>query len=183
MAILINYMEELMVKVSIVIPVYNAEKYIDRCVDCLLNQTLKDIEVIFVDDGSTDNSGLLLEQWCNKVPDIFQVIHSDRDRGPGGARNLGIAKATGSYIGFMDCDDIIDRTMYEKLYNKAAEAGYDMVDCAYYNELSDESALAIGDNITGKLDDAKRSDIIAGVGYAVTTVSYTHLTLPTNREV
>lgn len=82
MAILINYMEELMVKVSIVIPVYNAEKYIDRCVDCLLNQTLKDIEVIFVDDGSTDNSGLLLEQWCNKVPDIFQVIHSDRDRGP-----------------------------------------------------------------------------------------------------
>ena len=64
MAILINYMEELMVKVSIVIPVYNAEKYIDRCVDCLLNQTLKDIEVIFVDDGSTDNSGLLLEQWC-----------------------------------------------------------------------------------------------------------------------
>ena len=57
MAILINYMEELMVKVSIVIPVYNAEKYIDRCVDCLLNQTLKDIEVIFVDDGSTDNSG------------------------------------------------------------------------------------------------------------------------------
>lgn len=75
MAILINYMEELMVKVSIVIPVYNAEKYIDRCVDCLLNQTLKDIEVIFVDDGSTDNSGLLLEQWCNKVPDIFQVIH------------------------------------------------------------------------------------------------------------
>lgn len=61
MAILINYMEELMVKVSIVIPVYNAEKYIDRCVDCLLNQTLKDIEVIFVDDGSTDNSGLLLE--------------------------------------------------------------------------------------------------------------------------
>lgn len=103
MAILINYMEELMVKVSIVIPVYNAEKYIDRCVDCLLNQTLKDIEVIFVDDGSTDNSGLLLEQWCNKVPDIFQVIHSDRDRGPGGARNLGIAKATGSYIGFMDC--------------------------------------------------------------------------------
>ena len=170
MAILINYMEELMVKVSIVIPVYNAEKYIDRCVDCLLNQTLKDIEVIFVDDGSTDNSGLLLEQWCNKVPDIFQVIHSDRDRGPGGARNLGIAKATGSYIGFMDCDDIIDRTMYEKLYNKAAEAGYDMVDCAYYNELSDESALAIGDNITGKLDDAKRSDIIAGVGYAVTKI-------------
>ena len=83
MAILINYMEELMVKVSIVIPVYNAEKYIDRCVDCLLNQTLKDIEVIFVDDGSTDNSGLLLEQWCNKVPDIFQVIHSDRDRGTG----------------------------------------------------------------------------------------------------
>ena len=76
MAILINYMEELMVKVSIVIPVYNAEKYIDRCVDCLLNQTLKDIEVIFVDDGSTDNSGLLLEQWCNKVPDIFQVIHN-----------------------------------------------------------------------------------------------------------
>ena len=65
MAILINYMEELMVKVSIVIPVYNAEKYIDRCVDCLLNQTLKDIEVIFVDDGSTDNSGLLLVQWCN----------------------------------------------------------------------------------------------------------------------
>ena len=65
MAILIIYMEELIVKVSIVIPVFNAEMYIDRCVDCLLNQTLKDIEVIFVDDGSTDISGLLLEQLCN----------------------------------------------------------------------------------------------------------------------
>lgn len=94
-----------MVSVSVVVPVYNAENYIERCVECLLNQTLKDLEVIFIDDGSTDNSGRLLDEWCNKAPDIFKVIHSDRDRGPGGARNLGIIEATGQYIGFMDCDD------------------------------------------------------------------------------
>lgn len=70
-----------MVSVSVVVPVYNAENYIERCVECLLNQTLKDLEVIFIDDGSTDNSGRLLDEWCNKAPDIFKVIHSDRDRG------------------------------------------------------------------------------------------------------
>lgn len=72
-----------MVSVSVVVPVYNAENYIERCVECLLNQTLKDLEVIFIDDGSTDNSGRLLDEWCNKAPDIFKVIHSDRDRRTG----------------------------------------------------------------------------------------------------
>ena len=135
-----------MVSVSVVVPVYNAENYIERCVECLLNQTLKDLEVIFIDDGSTDNSGRLLDEWCNKAPDIFKVIHSDRDRGPGGARNLGIIEATGQYIGFMDCDDIIDSTMYEKLYKKAIDNDYDVVDCAYYEELSGNKALAINDD-------------------------------------
>lgn len=159
-----------MVSVSVVVPVYNEENYIERCVECLLNQTLKDLEVIFIDDGSTDNSGRLLDEWCNKAPDIFKVIHSDRDRGPGGARNLGIIEATGQYIGFMDCDDIIDSTMYEKLYKKAIDNDYDVVDCAYYEELSGNKALAINDDVIGDLDDAKRSEIIAGVGYAVTKI-------------
>ena len=80
-----------MVKVSIVIPVYNAEKYIDRCVDCLLNQTLKDIEVIFVDDGSTDDSLSTLKSYTSD-DSRFKIIKQE-NRGPGLARNVGLENA------------------------------------------------------------------------------------------
>ena len=161
--------------ISVIVPVYNAMKYIDRCVECLKIQTLENIEVIFVDDGSTDDSGTMLDVWCDKLGDRFRVIHSEYDIGPGGARNLGIESASGKYIGFMDCDDVIEADMYEKLYDVAVKEGCDIVDCGYYQESSETASLAITDELTGKIDDMKRNRMITGVGYAVTKIFRTDI--------
>ncbi len=161
--------------VSVIVPVYNAENYIDRCVECLVNQTLENIEIIFVDDESMDNSGTILDTWCDKLGNRFKVIHSACNIGPGGARNLGMAVAKGQYIGFMDCDDVIEDDMYEKLYSVAVEGGFDVVDCAYYEELSGNISLAITDELTGKTDIKKRNRMIAGVGYVVTKIIRTDI--------
>lgn len=152
------------------VPVYNAEQYIDRCMECLLGQTLKEIEIIAVDDKSTDRSKSILESWMGKYPDTIKVICSDVNRGPGGARNLGITSAAGEYIGFMDCDDVIDKTMYEKLFRKAKSDDCDIVDCAYYEELSDTKVLSFKDEVTGELDSDKKNKIVTEVGYAVTKI-------------
>lgn len=159
-----------MKKVSVVVPVYNAEQYIDRCMECLICQTLKDIEIIAVNDKSTDESGNILEKWKKKYSDTIKVIHSDVNRGPGGARNLGIASAGGKYIGFMDCDDIIENTMYEKLFSKAETDNCDIVDCGYYEELSDTKVLSYRDDVIGELNSDKKNMIITEVGYAVTKI-------------
>lgn len=159
-----------MVKVSVVIPVYNAQQYIERCMRCLLNQTLKEIEFIFVDDCSIDCSLTMLNQWQAKYPDVVRVLSAPANKGPGSARNLGIEQASGEYIGFMDVDDVIDETMYEKLYHEAAATDSDIVDCAYYEEISNQSVLAFTDDVTGLLDAAKISEIITGVGYAVSKI-------------
>lgn len=159
-----------MIKVSVIVPVYNGEKYIDRCMQCLMKQTLGEIELILVNDASTDKSAELLENWRKQYPDKIRVLCSEINRGAGGARNMGVDLAQGEYIGFVDCDDVIDETMYEKLYQKASEEDCDIVDCAYYEENSGRSVLSYGDDVTGDLDDEKRGKIIAGVGYAVTKI-------------
>lgn len=159
-----------MKKVSVIVPVYNAEQYIDRCMECLLAQTLKDIEIIAVNDKSTDESGKILDEWKKKYPDIINVIHSDANRGPGGARNLGVSLAAGEYTGFMDCDDVIENTMYEKLFTAAKSDDCDIVDCAYYEEKSGAKVLSYTNDVIGELNSDKKNRIITGVGYAVTKI-------------
>ena len=105
-------------KVSIVVPVYNTEKYLERCLDSLLKQTLKDIEIIIVDDGSKEACALLCEDLA-KTDDRIRVIHKENG-GLGFARNTGMESATGEYIGFVDSDDYVDCVMYEKLYAAAS---------------------------------------------------------------
>ncbi len=114
-----------MPKVSIIVPVYNKEKYLNRCLDTLINQTLKDIEIILVDDGSTDNSGFICEEWAAEDARI-KVVHK-KNEGLGYARNTGMCHSTGEYIGFVDSDDYIELTMYEYMYDKAIEYGVDYV--------------------------------------------------------
>lgn len=128
-------------KVSIVIPIYNAEKYMNKCIDSVLNQTLKDIEVILVNDGSTDGSYKVIDYYKNKDLRI-KVIHQD-NMGPSVARNNGIKIASGKYIGFVDCDDYIEVDMYEKLFNMANDNDIQMSMCGYkelyfYNNTSME---------------------------------------------
>ena len=102
------------IKVSIIIPVYNVEKYLRQCLDSVINQTLKDIEIICVNDGSTDNSKQILEEYAEKESRI--KIINKKNAGLGAARNTGMEYVTGEYMGFVDSDDWVDVTMFEKLY-------------------------------------------------------------------
>ena len=112
-------------KISIIIPVYNAEQYLSRCIDSLKNQTLKDIEIILVDDGSSDLSPQLCDQAAAEDGRI-KVIHKANE-GAGKARNAALEIATGAYIGFVDSDDYVETEMFSTLYNKAEEYSADLV--------------------------------------------------------
>lgn len=114
--------------VSVIVPVYNVEKYLRRCLETVVAQSLQDIEVILVDDGSTDSSGVICDEYKKKYPDMIRVIHKENG-GLGPARNSGLEIATGDYIGFVDSDDWITIDMFEKLYNYAESNRYDMVFC------------------------------------------------------
>ncbi len=111
-------------KVSVVVPVYNTEKYLHRCLDSLVKQTLQDIEIILVDDGSKASCALLCDELA-LIDRRIRVIHKENG-GLGYARNTGMAAATGAYIGFVDSDDYIAPEMYEKLYAAAAENHADL---------------------------------------------------------
>ncbi|MDJ8944478.1 glycosyltransferase family 2 protein [Clostridium perfringens] len=117
-------------KVSAIVPVYNVEKYLHRCVNSLINQTLRDIEIILVDDGSPDNSPKICDEYKNK--DIrIKVIHKE-NAGLGLARNSGLDKATGEYVAFIDSDDFIEETAFENMYNAAKQQQADMCMAGYY---------------------------------------------------
>ena len=112
-------------KVSIIVPVYNVEKYLDRCLNSLINQTLKDIEIIIVDDGSTDNCPEIIEKFA-KTDSRIKIIRQKNSK-IGAARNNGMKLAAGEYIGFVDSDDYIDENFYEELYNTAKTYNADIV--------------------------------------------------------
>jgi len=126
--------------ISIIVPVYNAGKFLDRCIDSILNQTYENIEVILVNDGSTDNSGKLCEMYAHKDHRV-KVIHQENS-GPSIARNIGLEKANGTYIQFVDADDYIDEKMTETLVNEINKNA-DIVICAY---------KIVSKKIDGKLD-------------------------------
>lgn len=114
-------------KISIVVPVYNAEKCLKKCIDSIILQTYKNIEIILIDDGSTDNSLNICKQYETKDKRII-VIHKENG-GPSETRNLGIEKATGKFITFVDADDYIDTKMYEKLESDIKKYNSDIAVC------------------------------------------------------
>jgi len=116
-----------MTKVSIIVPVYNTLKYLPECLESLVKQTLTDIEIIVVNDGSPDDSETLIKDYAKKYSSI--KYYKKKNGGLSSARNFGIKRATGEYIGFVDSDDYVDITMYEKLYNKAKETESDIICC------------------------------------------------------
>lgn len=115
------------IKISVVIPVYNVEKYLKQCLESVINQTLSEIEIICINDGSTDNSLQILGEYAEK-DDRIKVI-SKRNGGISSARNMGMKYVKGDYIGFVDSDDWIELDMYEKLYENAKFYDSDMVMC------------------------------------------------------
>lgn len=116
-----------MIKVSVIIPVYNVEKYLEKCIQSVINQSLKDIEIILVDDGSGDLSGKICDDFA-KCDSRVKVIHQ-KNQGPSAARNKGIEISKGEYISFVDSDDYLDEKMLEVLYNKGKEHNIDIVFC------------------------------------------------------
>ena len=115
--------------ISIIIPAYNIENYIVRCLDSLLNQTYKNLEVIVVDDGSSDNTGKIIDDYASKYENI-KVIHK-KNAGVSAARNSGIDVANGDYIGFVDGDDTVDKEMFEVLIDNAIKYDADISHCGY----------------------------------------------------
>lgn len=126
-------------KVSIIVPIYNVEKYLNRCMDSLLNQTLKDIEIIMVDDGSPDRCPQMCDEYAKRDSRI-KVIHK-KNAGLGYARNSGLEVATGEYVAFVDSDDYVSINMYEKLYQTALADDADCVLSGYYDVITDEKIL------------------------------------------
>ena len=127
-----------MKKVSIIIPVWGVEKYISKCLDSLVNQTLEDIEIIVVNDGSPDNSQKIIDEYVKKYPDKVKSYIKENG-GQGSARNYGLEVSTGEYIGFVDSDDFVELDMFEKMYNKAKKDKADIVVCGSYNVSEDYS--------------------------------------------
>lgn len=119
-----------MIKVSVVVPVYNTSKYLNKCIESLSNQTLKEIEIIILNDGSTDGSEEIILNWINKDRRIRYYKHNNM--GLGETRNKGINLANGKYISFIDSDDFVDNTMLEKMYKIAIDTESDVVCCGTY---------------------------------------------------
>lgn len=118
------------VTVSVVVPVYNVEKYIDQCLDSLVSQTLSGVEIILVDDGSPDRCPQIIDSWAKRYPNI-RAIHQ-KNAGYGAAVTKGIELASGQYVGIIEPDDWIEPTMYEKLYNKAKKYNAELARCGFY---------------------------------------------------
>lgn len=119
-------------KVSIIVPVYNMEFYIERCLKSLVNQTLQDIEIIVVDDGSTDKSEIIIKQMQKVYGNIIYL--KKENGGQATARNMALKIAQGEYVGFVDSDDWVDIDMYENMYLLASENKYDIVICNTVDE-------------------------------------------------
>ena len=118
------------IKVSVIVPVYNVEAYLERCLDSLVKQTLEEMEIIVVNDGTKDNSQAIIDRYAAAYPQ--KVISLIKENGGlSDARNYGIPYAHGEYIGFVDSDDYLNVTMYQKLYDRAAETDSDIVVCGY----------------------------------------------------
>lgn len=121
------------VKVSVIVPVYNCEKYIGECIESLINQTLRECEFIFINDGSIDKSKEIIEKYAKKDNRIKLI--NQKNGGVSVARNTGLSNAIGEYIGFVDGDDYIEKDYYENLYNSANENSCEMVICNWKSEL------------------------------------------------
>lgn len=121
-----------MTKISVIIPIYNTEKYLKQCLDSVLNNTMKDIEIICVDDGSTDNSLKVLEEYKNQDKRI-KIIKQEKNLGAGNSRNVGLDSATGEFLYFLDSDDFVEINIFEKMYNKINQQHSDICLCGRKN--------------------------------------------------
>ncbi|MCM1242602.1 MAG: glycosyltransferase [Roseburia sp.] len=122
-------------KVSLIVPVYNTSHYLSRCLESAVSQTYANMEIICVDDGSTDGSGQMIDEFASRDERVI-AIHQE-NRGESNARNTGLEAASGDYIGFMDCDDWIEPDMYASLVSALEESDADMAIAGFYREFEE----------------------------------------------
>ncbi len=164
-------------KLSIIVPVYNmaAEGKLNYCMDSLIAQTLEDYEILAVDDASTDGSLEVLREYEKRFPDLVRVITYPRNKRQGGAKNEGLKRARGDWVGFVDSDDWAAPDFYEKLIRKGEETGADLVGCDY--SLVSEHTFEVGKVVqnntmaqTGLLDRDKHKSLLMRMGSMVIKV-------------
>ena len=149
-----------MPKVSVIVPVYNVENYIEKCIDSLVKQTLKDIEIIIVNDGSKDNSVNIVKKFIEIYPD--KILYLEKENGGlSDARNYGITYAKGEYIAFLDSDDYVEYDMYEKMYELAKKENSDMVECDFFWEYPNKLKKDIGQLYDGKHEMIQKVRVVA----------------------
>lgn len=139
-----------MPKVSVLMPAYNVEKYIRECMDSVIAQTLSNLEIICIDDGSSDGTGVILDEYAS-LDSRVTVVHK-QNAGYGQSMNIALDKATGDYIGIVETDDYIETNMFEELYNLAVKADVDVVKANYFDYYADKPEKC---RKTGTLDIAK----------------------------
>src|SRR5690554_3128411 len=141
--------------ISIIVPIYNVERHLSKCIESICAQTYSLIEIILIDDGSTDNSGVICEEYAT-LDSRIKVIHK-KNGGVASARNTGLRFATGNYIGFIDPDDWIESNMYENMYNKIKKDDSDICICNY---IIDTIKHSLKIRLPFELDILNKQDII-----------------------
>ena len=149
-----------MPKVSVIVPVYNVEKYLEKCINSLIKQTLQDIEIIFIDDGSTDNSKKIIDKYMLNYSERIKYLYKENG-GLSSARNYGIPYAKGEYIAFLDSDDYIEPIMYEEMYNVAKKENSDMVECDFIWEYPDKQKYDCGQIYNDKKEALEKARVVA----------------------
>ena len=169
--------KKILAKLSVIIPVYNMAKdgNLNFCLDSIINQDYKDLEIIAVNDASTDNSLEILREYERRYPEKVKVVTYKDNRHQGGARNEGIKYATGEWIGFIDSDDWVSPDYYERLINKGEETGADVVGCCY--NIVDSHTFEVGrvvpcgfEHTTGMFDENRRKDYLNNLSSMVTKI-------------
>ncbi len=143
--------------ISVIVPVYKVEKYLNRCVDSILNQTHKNLEVILVDDGSPDNCPSMCDEYA-KVDKRVRVVHK-ANAGVSSARNTGLDVAKGDFVAFVDSDDWIEPTMYKELLSKQQQENYDMVFCKFVHAYDNGKKVKINEANLEKFVETKSIDV------------------------
>lgn len=149
-----------MPKVSVIVPVYNVERYIKECLESLVIQTLEDLEILIVNDGSTDNSIEVIKKYIEKYPNKFVYLEK-QNGGLSDARNYAIPYAKGEYIAFLDSDDYVEKDIYEKMYEIAIKDNSDMVECDFYWEYPNKRKEDIGIIYSGKKEMLEKVRVVA----------------------
>ena len=149
-----------MPKVSVIVPFYNVEGYIEKCLETLVNQTLKDIEIIIVNDGSKDRSIDIVKKFLKQYPE--KIVYLEKENGGlSDARNFAIPYAKGEYIAFLDSDDYVEKDMYQLMYDIAQKEKSDMVECDFFWNYPDKVKTDVGEKYDGTAEALTKIRVVA----------------------